>query len=92
MFIVLDYAAIHHVHEVPQMINRAGAILRYLPPYSPDLNPIEQAFESCKKFIRANDFVYLRTRQQRPMIMESFLHITNELCQSYFQHCGYVEN
>ncbi|CAB4024420.1 Hypothetical predicted protein [Paramuricea clavata] len=88
--VVMDNAAIHHVPEVVEVINRAGAIVRFLPPYSPDLNPIEQAFATAKHFIRENDVVYLATTQQKPLIMESFAQITGDLCESYFRHSRYL--
>ena len=46
--IILDNCAIHHTHEVVDMIEGVGAIIQFLPPYSPDLNPIEEAFSKVK--------------------------------------------
>ncbi len=42
--VVMDNASIHHVHGVAPLIESTGALLYYLPPYCPDLNPIEEAF------------------------------------------------
>ena len=42
--VVMDNASIHHVNEVAQLIESTGALLYFLPPYCPDLNPIEEAF------------------------------------------------
>ena len=53
--VVLDNASIHHVSEVEHLIESTGALLIYLPPYSPDLNPIEECFSKVKSFLRAND-------------------------------------
>src|SRR5262249_33305299 len=47
--VVMDNLASHKVAGVKEAIERAGARLRYLPAYSPDLNPIEQAFAKLKK-------------------------------------------
>jgi len=52
--VIMDSLAAHKVAGVPDAIEAVGAELRYLPPYSPDLNPIEQAFakltrRSCAK-------------------------------------------
>ena len=44
--VIMDNALIHHVHGVAQLIQSTGALLYYLPPYSPDLNPIEEAFSN----------------------------------------------
>ena len=43
--VVLDNASIHHVETVTRLISAAGALVRFLPPYSPDLNPIEEVFK-----------------------------------------------
>ena len=51
--VVLDNLAVHKQPEVRAAIERAGAHLRFLPPYSPDFNPIEQAFAKLKAFLRA---------------------------------------
>jgi transposase len=47
----------HHVQEVVEHIYDSGAIVRYLPPYSPDLNPIEEVFAKVKHYLRQNDAV-----------------------------------
>src|SRR5438067_9529579 len=51
--VVLDNLAVHKQPEVRTAIERAGAHLRFLPPYSPDFNPIEQVFAKLKAFLRA---------------------------------------
>ena len=51
--VVLDNLAAHKQPEVRAAIEQAGALLRFLPPYSPDFNPIEQAFAKLKAFMRA---------------------------------------
>ena len=42
--VVMDNTSIHHVEEVATTIQNTGAILHYLPPYSPDYNPLEESF------------------------------------------------
>ena len=51
--VVLDNLAVHKQPEVRTAIEQAGASLRFLPPYSPDFNPIELAFAKLKAFLRA---------------------------------------
>ena len=41
---VMDNCSIHHIPEIVSMIKEVGAIVHFLPPYSPDLNPIERTF------------------------------------------------
>ena len=50
--VVMDNVSSHKVAGVRQAIEQAGAQVRYLPPYSPDLNPIEQAFAKLKSLLR----------------------------------------
>ncbi|UYO53620.1 transposase [Rhodopseudomonas palustris] len=49
--IIMDNLGSHKSPSVPQMIREAGARLWYLPPYSPDLNPIEQVFAKIKHWM-----------------------------------------
>ena len=60
--IIMDNASIHHLED---MITGVGAIIRFLPPYSPDLNPCEEVFAKMKAFLRANDIVYSATMSPR---------------------------
>jgi len=50
--VVMDNLSSHKVAGIRQAIEAAGAELRYLPPYSPDLNPIEQVFAKLKALLR----------------------------------------
>jgi transposase len=53
--VVLDNAAIHHTDGVVDLIESTGALVQFLPPYSPDLNPIEEAFSKVKANLKANE-------------------------------------
>ena len=55
IFAFLDNHAAHHVAEVEEIIYVAGALVRYLPPYSPDFNAIQGSYHPAKDFIREND-------------------------------------
>lgn len=50
--LVMDNASFHHSEKLEQMCTDAGVRLIYLPPYSPDLNPIEEFFAELKAFVR----------------------------------------
>lgn len=49
---VMDNASFHHSERMQQMCDDAGVVLLYLPPYLPDLNPIEEFFGELKTYIR----------------------------------------
>ena len=52
--LIIDNAKIHYNKELRNMCDEAGVLLKYLPPYSPDLNPIETSFAVLKAWIRRN--------------------------------------
>ena len=85
--VVLDNLAAHKQPEVRAAIEQAGARLRFLPPYSPDFNPIELAFAKLKAFLRA---ARPRTFDQVCTLMAAALGLfTPDECANYVRHCGY---
>jgi len=85
--VVLDNLAVHQDAASRAAIEAAGASLRFLPPYSPDLNPIELAFAKLKAFLRA---ARPRTFDQVcDLITVALTLYTSEECAHYMQHCGY---
>jgi transposase len=85
--VVLDNLAVHKQPEVRQAIEAAGALLRFLPPYSPDFNPIELAFAKLKAFLRA-----ARPRsfdQVCGLIARALGLYTPTECRQFIRHCGY---
>jgi transposase len=85
--VVLDNLAVHKQPAVQAAIDAAGATLRFLPPYSPDLNPIEMAFAKLKAFLRA-----ARPRnydQVCALIAHALTLYTPTECAHYMQHAGY---
>jgi transposase len=77
----------HKQPEVQAAIERVGARLRFLPPYSPDFNPIEMAFAKLKAFMRA----------ARPRSFDQVVELvaiaqelfTPQECLNFVRHCGY---
>lgn len=88
--VVLDNASIHHVDLVTRLVSATGALVRFLPLYSPDLNPLEEAFSKVKSSLRNNELAYQCTTTPRILISEAFLSVTIEDCQNYFKHAGYL--
>ena len=85
--VVLDNLAVHKQPAVRLAIERAGARLRFLPPYSPDFNPIEQAFAKLKAFLRA---ARPRTFDHVSALVAAALELfTPAECRNYVRHCGY---
>lgn len=85
--VVLDNLAAHKQPEVRVAIEQVGAHLRFLPPYSPDFNPIELAFAKLKAFFRA---ARPRTFEQVCELMAAALGLfMPDECANYVRHCGY---
>ena len=87
--VVMDNLSAHKVAGVREAIESVGAQLLYLPPYSPDLNPIELAFSKLKSLLRK---VAQRTVESLQCALGTLLdQFTPQECRRYFRHCGYRE-
>ena len=85
--VIADNLGAHKVAGVRRAIQRADATLWYLPPYSPDLNPIELCFAKLKAIVRAARCRSIETLW--PLLGESLKHFSADECRNYFRHCGY---
>jgi transposase len=88
---VLDNAKIHHGDDVLALTDRFNIRIEYLPPYSPDLNPIEEAFSKIKHFIRRNQDYYGASTDDGILydMYEVLEVITSNDAAGYFGHAGY---
>ena len=85
--VVLDNLAVHKQPEVRTAIEAVGAHLRFLPPYSPDFNPIELAFAKLKAVLRA---ARPRTFDHVCALIAAALDLfTPAECRNFVRHCGY---
>jgi len=85
--VVLDNLAVHKQPDVRLAIEAVGAQIRFLPPYSPDFNPIEQAFAKLKAFLRA---ARPRTFDQVLALVAAAIDLfTPAECRNYIRHSGY---
>jgi transposase len=86
--VVMDNCRIHLGHGIRSAIENAGATLRYLPKYSPDLNPIELPYSKFKEFLRK---VAARTVPALSRAIRSFIpQLSPQECANYFRHAGYA--
>jgi len=85
--VIMDNLPAHKVIGVRQAIENAGATLLYLPPYSPDFNPIEMAFSKLKAGLKK---AALRTIDELWKIIGVLIdQFTPTECQNYFKAAGY---
>ena len=86
--VIMDNVNVHKGAGVREAIENARATLRYLPRYSPDLNPIEMPFSQFKAFMRK---AAKRTVPRLRRAIRSFLpRLTARQCANYFRHAGYA--
>lgn len=85
--VVMDNLSSHKVTGIRAAIEARGAELRYLPPYSPDLNPIELAFAKLKKLLR--DGAERTVDKLWTLCGQALQQFTEHECRNYFRHCGY---
>jgi transposase len=85
--VVMDNLSAHKGERIKGMIEQRGCQLVYLPSYSPDLNPIEEAFSKIKGLVRKAE---ARTREALIEAIGSALSaVTSEDARAFFEHCGY---
>ena len=85
--VVLDNLSAHKGPGIRELIEARQAALLYLPPYSPDLNPIEKTWLKFKQFLRG---VKARTAEALELaVTEALKTITAENAAAWFWHCGY---
>ena len=86
--VIIDNLKAHHVAGVREAIEAAGATLRYLPQYSPDLDPIEMAFAKLKALLRKAAARSVRALSHRiGSLIQTF---SPQECANYLRHSGYA--
>ncbi|MNL60944.1 hypothetical protein D3C87_1848020 [compost metagenome] len=85
--VVMDNLAAHKVAGVREAIEAVGARLIYLPPYSPDLNPIEKCWAKVKHFLRS--FAARTKEALYQKLAQSLDLVTLKDLLGWFNHCGY---
>ena len=86
--VVMDNLAAHKVAGVAGTIERAGCRVVYLPPYSPDLSPIEPMWSKVKQLLRTAAARTVDALEQA--VGAALAAVTETDCRGYFEHCGYT--
>lgn len=85
--VIMDNVAMHKQEEIEDVIEARGALVIFLPTYSPDLNPIENCWSKVKAILRS-----LKPRTLEELLdalVEAFSSITIDNILGWFTHCGY---
>lgn len=87
--IVMDNMRSHHAKAVKEILDESGIRYLYLPPYSPDLNPIEKMWSKLKAYLRK---VKVRTASELPDAIEkAFSTVRSSDCFGWFRSCNYMQ-
>jgi transposase len=85
--VVMDNLSAHKGERVKELVEERGCQLLYLPPYSPDLNPIEEAFAKIKSLLRKAEG---RTREALVKALgEAISAVSSKDARGFLKHCGY---
>jgi transposase len=85
--VIMDNLRAHKVTGIRELIEDTGAILLYLPPYSPDFNPIEKMWSKIKSILRK---MKARSKEEiNAAITAAFKEVTGSDAQGWFESCGY---
>ena len=87
--LILDNCSIHHTHDVQDLLKSFGILVFFLPPYSPDLNPIEELFSHIKYYLKAHDDIIQSVDDPLPVINSAFENVPKSYCNEWITHSGY---
>ena len=80
--VIMDNCSVHHVARVKSLISEVGALLHYLPPYSPDLNPIEKCFSKVKSCLKSTEIV---NDDLETAVLAAFTCVTPNDCEGWIR-------
>ena len=88
--VVMDNCSIHRTELVMDLLKEAGIVVIFLPPYSPDYNPIELVFPYIKAYLKHHDELLQALSDPLLVINAAFESITPQQCQAWITHGGYM--
>ena len=86
--VVMDNCSIHHVQGVASSIKDIGALVHYLPPYSPDFNPIEMLFSKVKSSLKGLEQEYSTIQDTETLVLLAFSTVTPRDCTAWVDSCN----
>ena len=90
--VILDNCTVHHVPEVVKSIQDVGALVLFLPPYSPDFNPLEECFSKIKSILKSLDQNLSHITDLETLLYMSILEITQDDCMAWIDHPGIYDS
>ena len=89
--VVLDNCSIHHVEGIAPMIEEVGALVHFLPPYSPDFNPIEETFSKVKAEMKSLEASMADVADIETIVFSAFVRVTPEDCKGWIMNSIYTQ-
>ena len=89
--VLLDNCSVHHVDGVVDTMQDVGAIVHFLPPYSPDMSAIELLFSKLKYTIRSMEAELSATADIETIVLAAFCCITSTDCEAWIMSIGVYE-
>lgn len=87
--LIFDNARIHHNNGLLEYLDAFGVRVEFLPPYSPDLNPIEKAFSYIKSYLKRHNYFVESCSNPRYPLLVACSQITPLLSNAFFNVAGY---
>ena len=87
--LILDNCSIHHVDEILEVFRSTGIVVMFLPPYSPDYNPVEKAFSYVKCYLKRYDDLLQTLHDKSPVVKSAFKSITAQQACAWITDSGY---
>ena len=90
--VLLDNTSIHHTHRPIELIQSVGALVHFIPPYSPDLVPVEELFSKVKICLKENDETIQAADESAVVdyVRAAFSTATPNDSYAWFKHAGYI--
>ena len=86
---VLDNCSIHHIQPVLDLFRMMGILVLFLPPYSPDIMPIELLFTYIKYYLKDHDEIWQAMNHPTVLLQAAFDSVNQESCTNWITSCGY---
>ena len=88
--VIMDNCSIHHIQEVKDLFESVGVLLMYLPPYSPDFNPIEELFSYLKYYLKGHEELIQSLPTPLSVIEAALESVTSSKCHGWINDSGYA--
>ena len=86
--VVMDNLGAHRGKRIKELVEGAGAEMKFLPAYSPDLSPIEECWSKVKTILRSK--AARRREGLEEAIKEAIIAVSSDDAKGWFKHCGYA--